>query len=243
MSEANYVISVEEHASTIIKCVEDVANQAASRNGFTSLDAQFVFYKADYIPSRYTSEGSMPYETTSQPSMNFFHGDTSALGKLKLVKQPGIASCDLIRTLKHVKALHIPEKRLVLKFEQVDTEELKNVEIKCDGDRAIFKVGEGESSHYHIPNDKKLWETQFMICSIDGKFYIRDMGFVHTTRIKLDTHCDVQLQKGTVVDIGKVVHYHFDKLVHVAEPNKESKDGFYVLRQGRKYDIDADDFP
>jgi len=42
----------------------------------------------------------------------------------------------------------IPEKRLKLKFESVDTEELKNVEITFEGDRGIFKVGEGESNHY-----------------------------------------------------------------------------------------------
>jgi hypothetical protein len=53
----------------------------------------------------------------------------------------------------------IPDKKLMLKFESVDTEELKNVEIVFEGDRAIFKIGEGEANHYQIPNDKKLWET------------------------------------------------------------------------------------
>jgi len=59
----------------------------------------------------------------------------------------------------HIKALDIPQNRLKLKFESVDTEELKDVEIVVEGDRAIYKIGEGETSHYHIPNDKKLWET------------------------------------------------------------------------------------
>jgi hypothetical protein len=48
---------------------------------------------------------------------------------------------------------------LILKFEQVDTEELKDLEVIVEGDKAIFKIGEGETSHFHIPNDKKLWET------------------------------------------------------------------------------------
>ena len=87
----------------------------------------------------------------------------------------------------------IPKKKLVLKFEQVDTEELKGIEVPFEGEYGIFKIGDGETSHYHIPNDKKLWETQFMICSIGGKYYIRDMGFVHTTRMKLDTKSEVQL--------------------------------------------------
>ena len=59
----------------------------------------------------------------------------------------------------HLKSVAVPNKRLKLKFEAVDTEELKNIEINVEGDRAIFKIGEGETSHYHIPNDKKLWET------------------------------------------------------------------------------------
>lgn len=136
----------------------------------------------------------------------------------------------------------IPDKTLVLQFDQADTEELKGLKIKCEGDRAIFKIGEGETSHYHIPNDKKLWETQFMIITIAGKFYIRDMGFVHTTRLKLDTQCEVQIQKGSVVDLGKVVHYQFDKLVHTQQPTTESSEGLYILRSGNKYDIDEDDF-
>lgn len=71
----------------------------------------------------------------------------------------GRNTCDLQRRLVHLKSMEIPNKRLILKFEQVDTEELKDVEILFNGDRAIFKVGEGETSHYHVPNDKKLWET------------------------------------------------------------------------------------
>ena len=85
----------------------------------------------------------------------------------------------------------IPDKRLKLRFESVDTEELKNVEICFEGDRGLFKIGEGEANHYQIPNDKKLWETQFMIVCIGGKYYIRDLVFVHTSRVKLDKRSEV----------------------------------------------------
>jgi len=44
-------------------------------------------------------------------------------------------------------------------FEQADSDELKGMEVVFNGDRGIYKIGEGESSHFHIPNDKKLWET------------------------------------------------------------------------------------
>ena len=43
-----------------------------------------------------------------------------------------------------------------MKFEAVDTEELKNLEISVDGTQGIYKIGEGEANHYQIPNDKKL---------------------------------------------------------------------------------------
>jgi len=138
----------------------------------------------------------------------------------------------------------IPEKKLKLKFESVDTEELKNVEITFEGDRAIFKIGEGEANHYQIPNDKKLWETQFMIISLDGQYYIRDLGFVHTSRIKLDKRSEVQIQKGSIVDLGKVVHYHFDKAIHHGVPSQSPSENFYMMRPSDKnFDVDTEDFP
>ena len=81
--------------------------------------------------------------------------------------------------------------KLHMTFEAVDTEELKNLEISVDGTQGVYKVGEGESNHYVIPNDKKLWESQFMIVSKDGKYFIRDMGIVHTSRIKVDINSSI----------------------------------------------------
>ena len=104
--------------------------------------------------------------------------------------------------------------KLHMTFEAVDTEELKNLEISVDGTQGVYKVGEGESNHYVIPNDKKLWESQFMIVSKDGKYFIRDMGIVHTSRIKVDINSSIQIQQDTLIDLGKVVHYHFDKVTH-----------------------------
>lgn len=152
-------------------------------------------------------------------------------------------ACNLQREVIQVKSNAIPNQRLVLRFEQVDTAELQKIEINVEGDKAIFKVGEGETAHYHIPNDKKLWETQFMVCVINGNFYLRDMGFVHNSRVKLDEKCEVQIQKGSVVDLGKVVHYHFDKVVHAALPSNPSNERFFILRPNRDYEVDKDDFP
>ena len=83
--------------------------------------------------------------------------------------------------------------KLHLTFEAVDTDELKNLEVSVDGTTGIFKIGEGEANHYQIPNDKKLWESQLMIICKDGGYYIRDLGVVHTSRIKVDQSSKIQI--------------------------------------------------
>jgi len=85
-----------------------------------------------------------------------------------------------------LRAERIPKDILVLTFQNSDTEALKDVQFTCLGDRALYKVGEGEANHYQIPNDKKLMDSQFMIVVIKGKYYIRDLGFIHCSRMKLD---------------------------------------------------------
>jgi hypothetical protein len=56
--------------------------------------------------------------------------------------------CILNRRPMILRTDRIPEKSLTMTFQAADTEELKNVEFTFQGDRAIFKVGEGESNHY-----------------------------------------------------------------------------------------------
>jgi len=123
------------------------------------LKHQLKTYPGDFDSSAFADIKEGDYSFTSSPSMDIFLKDNSDLGKLTIVEVERYASCDLQRKILHIKALHVPEKRLVLKFEAVDTDELKNIEIVVEGDKAIYKVGEGETSNYHIPNDKKLWET------------------------------------------------------------------------------------
>lgn len=103
----------------------------------------------------------------------------------------------------------------------MDTDELKDLEICVDGTSGVFKVGEGEANHYQIPNDKKLWESQLMIVCKDGQYYIRDLGIVHTSRIKVDSSIAIQIQQDSLIDLGKVVHYHFDKVTHATEPSNQ----------------------
>jgi predicted component of type VI protein secretion system len=110
------------------------------------------------------------------------------------------------------------EYKLTLRFSSVDTEELKDLEVRLNGDTAQYKVGEGDSNHFVIANDKKLWESQFMIISRDGRYYIRDLGVVHTSRLKVTGQTALQLHQGSLIDLGKVVHYHVNKLTHELEP-------------------------
>ena len=43
--------------------------------------------------------------------------------------------------------------------------------------------------------------------------------------------------------MGKVVHYHFDKVDHAAYPNQAPSDNFYILRPDQDYVVEKDDFP
>jgi len=47
-----------------------------------------------------------------------------------------------------------------------------------------------------------------------------------------------------MVDFGKVVHYHFDKLTHSVPPTCGSGQDFRLMRENSKnYEVDTDDFP
>ena len=116
--------------------------------------------------------------------------------------------------------------KLHLNFEAVDTEEIRNLQISFDGNLGVFKIGEGDANHYQIPNDKKLWESQLMIVCKNGRYFIRDLGIVHTSRIKIDKSSEIQIQQDMLVDLGKVVHYHFDKVTHRQKPSTPASQQF-----------------
>lgn len=45
--------------------------------------------------------------------------------------------------------------------------------------------------------------------------------------------------------MGKIVHYHFDKLSHFEKPKQQSSNEFLVMKQEthQSYQIDKEDFP
>ena len=75
-----------------------------------------------------------------------------------------------------------------MKFEAFSMKEYRNSEISIDGSQGIYKIGDGEANHYQVPNDKKLSESQLIIVCKDGKYYIRDLGILHNSRIKVDVN-------------------------------------------------------
>ena len=166
-----------------------------NQNGYCAIQHQLRLYQTQFDGTIYADEQSLgsAYTYDKNPRMEYFKSDP-VLGSLALKDMPGkdIQKPSILQRRECLLMPDvIPDKRLKMKFESVDTEELKNVEINFEGDRGLFKIGEGEANHYQIPNDKKLWETQFMIVCIGGKYYIRDLGFVHTSRVKLDKRSEV----------------------------------------------------
>jgi predicted component of type VI protein secretion system len=169
--------------------------------------------------------------------------DTINMGGIKswtLTAQQAAGRLDMSRGTFRVLPNARQEFKLTLRFGSVDTDELKDLEVRFNGDSAQYKVGEGDCNHYVIANDKKLWESQFMILSKDGRFYIRDLGVVHTSRLKVTPNTSLQLHQGSLIDLGKVVHYHVNKLTHELEPVAQSNEQYIVMR-GSHSDYKADD--
>ena len=129
--------------------------------------------------------------------------------------------------------ISLPDKvttqKLHLTFDAVDTWELSGTEIVIDGTQCIFKVGEGEVNHFIIPNAKKLCESQFEIICKGGEYFVRDLGIIHTSRVKVSANHSIQLRDDALVDIAKTVSYHFDRATHNLKPTQVPNSEFLVL--------------
>ena len=171
VASLHFVISLEQHPEIVMEIVEELVGEALRVKGYSPLRDQFKVWQMDTSAKQFLEFESMASFTISPtPELQFFRmkAEASVLGKISFQDVIGLFVCDLQRRPAELEAQKIPAKRLVLRFEQVDSQELKGAEVIFEGDRAICKVGDGEASHYQIPNDKKLWETQFVVCSING---------------------------------------------------------------------------
>lgn len=77
-----------------------------------------------------------------------------------------------------------------------------------------------------------------MIVCKNGKYYVRDLGIVHTSRIKIDKNTEVRIQQDMLVDLGKVVHYHFNKVTHKDTPSQAPHQNFQVLFSSDNYAVE-----
>ena len=228
----DFVFSLNDHAQQITILLQQVVD-AGQRIGYNALCDQVKFYTSEFDLSE-SKIGSLPsgFSVSENPRLHQFMNDRD-LACLRLYELSPVQSevdCDLRRRTFESVPNKAATHKLHMKFEAVDTDELKNLEISVDGTQGIFKVGEGEANHYQIPNDKKLWESQLMIVCKDGKYYMRDLGVVHTSRIKVDMNTQIQIQHDALIDLGKVVHYHFDKVTHMDTPTQEPTPSFFIMR-------------
>jgi hypothetical protein len=216
---SDFVFSLEKNADTICGLVQMVADAGAA-SGFIAFRDQVKLYPGNFVGCEQLQGFDPSFSAEINPKLSVFSADLD-LAQINLREQTP-AELTMHVDLQRKPFESIPQEpathKLHLNFEAVDTEEIKNLSVSFDGTSGIFKLGEGEANHYQIPNDKKLWESQLMIVCRDGKYYVRDLGVVHTSRIKIDKTTEVQIQQDALVDLGKVVHYHFDKVTHKEAP-------------------------
>lgn len=202
MLQTDFVITLSTHSEHIKQFVSAAHSEAVRRFGGRSLlngdQVKFPGTSArKRIPAaqknEYLNEEKLTKGTTIGDQSYFEVMNLGGIKAWNLSEEQFKIPIDLRRLTFSLLPNVRQENKLALKFASVDTDELRDLEIKISGDRAQFKVGEGECNHYVIANDKKLWESQFVILSRDGQFYLRDLGVVHTSRLKVTAKTGLQL--------------------------------------------------
>lgn len=132
---------------------------------------------------------------------------------------------------------------MVLEIKAGDTKDLIGQRIEIDGDEMLVKVGENDNNHFRVPNEKKMYNSQFSIIRKDGRFYIRDLGELHNCRLKVQKNWQYQVHKNDVIDFGKVVHYYFNKVVHEELPSAKPSARFFQKSKAdpEAIEVEADD--
>ena len=231
--EKEYMMSLAEHGQDISLFVQNVVDAGLSQ-GYNALRDQTKTYQTEFRMEGIVEGLGLPAGFSPDPSPKFAQltvdPELNALRLRELSPAEKEVKIDLQRRIFDSIPDEPASHKLNLRFEAVDTDELRNLEITVDGTTGVYKIGEGESNHYQIPNDKKLWESQLMIVCKNGQYYIRDLGVVHTSRIKVDMKTKIQIQQDTLIDLGKVVHYHFDKATHHERPSVTPSQSFLIMR-------------
>ena len=141
MAECNYVITVEQHSELISTQVNALIEESQRLEGHNALACQYKLYEGNFTGSQYADHQmlSSMYTLNDEPSDTI--GEYVKDLELTHVKQLN-GKVDLCRKNIHVKSDQVPDKTLVLCFDQADTEELKGLNVRFNDDRALFKLGE-----------------------------------------------------------------------------------------------------
>jgi hypothetical protein len=90
------------------------------------------------------------YQIDLNPKMPYF-SNHAVLGNMTL-RELGTAELETASNMQKVAVditpKQVSQQSLDLTFVNVDTEELRDVNINFKGDKSIFKVGEGEGCHF-----------------------------------------------------------------------------------------------
>lgn len=147
---SDFVFSLAEHASQIVTLVQQVVD-AGSRISFNALQDQAKLYQNEFDASTNKIK-TLPsgFSTSAQPRLHQFINDRD----YEAIKMRELSPAELETEvdLQRRTFESIPDRsathKLHMRFEAVDTEELKNLEISVDGTQGVFKIGEGEANHY-----------------------------------------------------------------------------------------------
>mmetsp|Transcript_42764 Transcript_42764/g.30845 ORF Transcript_42764/g.30845 Transcript_42764/m.30845 type:complete len:299 (+) Transcript_42764:460-1356(+) len=157
--ESDFVMSIIDNASQICILIQQVCD-AGQQQGFNALRDQIRTYSETFPGSDLLETPIEGYKVDSVPKFDYFESADLKVMNLRELNQKEISQeSNLQRHIFETYPNQAATHKLHMKFESVDTEELKDLEISFDGNYGIFKVGEGEANHYQIPNDKKLWES------------------------------------------------------------------------------------
>lgn len=124
---------------------------AGSRNGYNSLQDQVKTYTEPFDAESNLIKKLPPgVSITDTPRLHHFMNspDLAAIKMRELTPAELEQPVDMQRRPFDSVPDRAASHKLHMKFEQVDTDELKDLEISVDGTRGVFKIGEGENNHY-----------------------------------------------------------------------------------------------
>jgi len=177
-------LSVQQSFSVSIEDLDFIRQTFEKAKGNVEvIESQLLFP----IDGQENKQPTMRFIDVSNSSKYTFdmgkHTPVERLGTFQYIEQPSQVSLQTESFLE-IKDQHRGS-RLVLVIKAGDTKDLIGQRIEVSGDQMFVKVGENDSNHFRVPNEKKMYNSQFSIIRKDGMFFIRDLGELHNCRLKI----------------------------------------------------------